>query len=435
MGVEEHGPGAWPKAATAAETAGIIRAHVDTADNRDIGVPAAGCEDQLDTMRMTGLGRARMTRRPGIVPALGLAAASIVLVLLLIEGALRAMPQYLPGGTRLALDVMRATIALDSAQQADPELGLKVKPNSDVLVDSHPDYRYHVKTYLNFPDRGFRGNVIARPLVGVAVGDSFTFGTGVEAEEAWPEQLSRLAEGNFANLGVFGYGPPQYTTILKKYALPLRPKIVLYALFLHNDLADAVHFVEWRQQGGSYKERFISRSRFLARHSRLYQLLLFPKNKPGLRVAAADQKKLIIQLEEDRPIEQVKVALEAVKQAVLSARELTLEEGETLVLLLLPSKAQTYRHLLMTPKEPQEVYGLDEANRRVLMLCEKYQIRCLDLTPRFMERALTGEPLYFRIDGHWNAAGHRLAARTIYDYLINNQLLERGKQTNRGEEG
>ncbi|MBI3780349.1 MAG: hypothetical protein HY278_04720, partial [candidate division NC10 bacterium] len=217
-----------------------------------------------------------MTQRLG-VRALGWIAGGTVLGLLLIEGGLRATPQYLPRGAQVSLGLFRAAITEYSTREEDPTLAYKVKPNTDVLIEGHPDYRYHVKTYLNFPDAGFRGNVVARPLVGIALGDSFTFGQGVEAEEAWPEQLSQLAGRNFANLGVFGYGPPQYTRVLKRYGLPLGPKIVLYAIYPHNDLADAVHFVRWQREGIPYEMPLLARARFLATHSRLYQLLRRPK--------------------------------------------------------------------------------------------------------------------------------------------------------------
>ena len=364
-----------------------------------------------------------MIRRFGVIRALLLVAGGIVSSLLLIEGGLRALPQYLPRDVRLALDLSRHRIALDCTAEEDPELSSKLKPNSDVLIEGHPDYRYHVRTYLNFPDAGFRGNVVPRPLVGVAVGDSFTFGVGVEAEEAWPEQLSQLAGRNFANLGVFGYGPPQYTRVLKRYGLRMIPKIVLYTIYLENDLIDADDFVRWQQEGRQHRASSIGKSRFLARHSRLYQLLVAPRLDGRFAEAVARKNALRVTVRK-QPFRRLNIAWEAVQQAVLSARQLTQQNGAALVLVLVPSKIQAYRHLLRMPFAPQELYHLDEYNGQVMQLCEEHQIKCLDLAPRFEERTLAGEQLYFRMDGHWNAAGHRLAAHTIYDYLVNNGLLD-----------
>lgn len=48
----------------------------------------------------------------------------------------------------------------------------------------------------------------------------------------------------------------------------------------------------------------------------------------------------------------------------------------------------------------------------------------LDLLPAFLAHQMSdGEPLYFEQDQHWNAAGNRLAAETIYAWLIDNQLV------------
>jgi len=351
-----------------------------------------------------------MTRRVGLPRAIALVAGGILLALLLIEGGLRAMPQYLPRDAKLALDLFQMRVAQDSAREEDPELGSKLKPNSDVLIEGHPEYRFHIKTFLNFPDAGFRGNVEPRAPVGVAIGDSFTFGRGVEAEEAWPEQLSQLAGRNFANLGVGGYGPQQYTAVLRRYGLALHPKIVLYATYPSNDLRDAALFAKWQQEGGAKKERFAAESRhFLARHSRLYQLLLHPKMRGDVQ-----DPNVLVMWEEVLPAKLRNIAWQAMRDALLSAQRLTQEAGGTLVVVLAPSKAQAYR--MSRP-------WAEGDTRQFLRLCEEVRVRCLDLIPRFQERTLAGEQLYFRMDDHWNAAGHRLAARTIYDYLVSQRLL------------
>lgn len=364
----------------------------------------------------------------------GLVAGGIVLALFLAEIGLRMVPRLLPMGTRLALDLFRVRVAIGDVTQEDKELGVKLKPDSDILVEGHPDYRYHIKTYLNLPDRGFRGNVEPRPLAGVALGDSFTFGTGVEVEEAWPEQLSRLAGKNVANLGVPAYGPPQYTKVLKGYGLPMHPKLVLYALY-QNDLKDAVRFARWKQEGGPYRTegggegRLRASNRFLARHSRLYQLLLAPKVEERFLQVGEDRAVLIMSPQRLQGQDRTpKLGWEVAQRAILAARQLAEGEGATFVLLILPSKEQTYRHLLATQLENPEQLDLDALNRLARELCDANRINCLDLTPPFMQRGRAKEKLFFRIDGHWNAEGHRLAAQTIYDYLDKNRLLETEQQ-------
>jgi hypothetical protein len=370
-------------------------------------------------------------RRDGFAalwPVLKLASlvlAGIALAVLVMEAGLRAMPGLLPRETRLALDLFQLRIALHRTQQEDPELWHKLRPNTDVLIEGHPDYHYRFKTYLNLPDRGFRGNVGTRPLVGVALGDSFTFGAGVEAEEAWPEQLSQLAGRNFANLGVPGYGPPQYTEVLKRYGLSLRPKIVLYAVF-QNDLRDSALFALWQDRQVPYPRKIgqtlpSGMRRFLAYHSRLYQLVDVPRSRARLYLEA-DQERLIF-YRRKRGREQPWSGWEVAQRAILSARQMTEKEGAAFVLLLLPSEEQAYWHLVSAELERPDKHDLDAVNRLVGSLCEKERLRCLDLTAPYMERARGGERLYFRIDGHWNAEGHRLAAMTIYDYLRSNRIL------------
>jgi hypothetical protein len=48
---------------------------------------------------------------------------------------------------------------------------------------------------------------------------------------------------------------------------------------------------------------------------------------------------------------------------------------------------------------------------------EKDGLPYLDLTPQFQARARQGERLFFEIDGHPNAAGYRLIAEVVLDYL------------------
>ena len=82
----------------------------------------------------------------------------------------------------------------------------------------------------------------------VVLGDSFTFGPGVEYERLYTSLLrSRLARAHpqvtLVNLAVEGYNIIQYEAVLEEVALGLQPDLVLVAMFPVNDfeLGDYQH--------------------------------------------------------------------------------------------------------------------------------------------------------------------------------------------------
>lgn len=91
---------------------------------------------------------------------------------------------------------------------------------------------------------GFRANsgrkvqLGSRPLV-LAVGDSFTFGWGVQYEQAWPAQLeSLLSEGGVSgseplvmNAGVSGYSPRQIQQLTLDLVERLHPEAVVVGVY------------------------------------------------------------------------------------------------------------------------------------------------------------------------------------------------------------
>jgi len=365
----------------------------------------------------------------------GLVLGGILLLLILAEGALRVVPQLFPRKVQRSLDLGRHRMALNRVLMADPVLGIKIRPHSDVLIEGPLDLRYRVKTFMNLSDAGFRGNVEERPLVGQAVGDSFTFGTGVDAADAWPEQLSKLAGRNIANLGVPGLGPPQYTGLVASYGLTLRPKIVLYALS-QDDLDDSFCFGLWVQQRqrGEYRcppqTRPSSRiGRFLAVRSALYRTFKAYLSQELPRADdPKDQAPEAIRFEMDRikglllP-EALPAARGLTERAIRLARQTAKKAGAVLVLLLLPSKEQAYWHLISKQRTDITHDDIERLNRPVKELCREAGLQCLDLTPTFQEQAQKGRLLYFRLDRHMNAEGHRLAAERIFDYLKKEKLL------------
>jgi hypothetical protein len=71
----------------------------------------------------------------------------------------------------------------------------------------------------------------------VALGDSQTYGTGVEMEQAWPQQLGAVLGDPVYNMGFPGYGPA-HSLVFMDDALTLSPEVVVCTLYAGNDLFD-----------------------------------------------------------------------------------------------------------------------------------------------------------------------------------------------------
>jgi lysophospholipase L1-like esterase len=93
---------------------------------------------------------------------------------------------------------------------------------------------------------GFRGRELVAPNPRdrtrvVVLGDSIAFGFGVSDGQAFPEVLDARDNGIEAgNFAVQGYGPGQELLVLQRDGLRVDPDVVVLAVCLRNDFADAV---------------------------------------------------------------------------------------------------------------------------------------------------------------------------------------------------
>lgn len=113
----------------------------------------------------------------------------------------------------------------------DPILGYKMLPGGDI------------------DNNGFRNKQILKNYDIVAIGDSQTFGNQAYSEESWPVQLGYLSGLKVYNMAVGGYGPLQYAYLLDQ-ALNFNPKIIIFGIYLGNDLFDAYTFTYNRGESG-----------------------------------------------------------------------------------------------------------------------------------------------------------------------------------------
>lgn len=116
----------------------------------------------------------------------------------------------------------------------------------------------------------------------------------------------------------------------------------------------------------------------------------------------------------------------ALTEAILSGlRDEVAKRGSKLVVVLVAAPEQVYpaqwdQTVAHNPALQSLAWDLDAPNRRLNDFLQRENISHLDLLPIFRQAAAQPEtpPLHFQHDQHWTAAGHRLAAEAIHQFLL-----------------
>ncbi len=345
----------------------------------------------------------------------------LAVALLSFEGFAWLAPRpWLPAPLRELGEAMERNRRSDTFFIPDSELLFKIPPNTDFIV-KHPDYTVRFKTNLNLSDIGFRGGILGGPVWGVAVGDSFTFGQGVEHDETWASLLAKSVGREVINFGIPAQGPVQYTRVLKRYALPMRPRVAFYG-FYFNDLDSAARFRRLNRQ--------FPVSRYLRYYSYSYNLIgqstSSPKPQPALVKAdtgemSLDAEGLRRTLERQNRTFDDRWALTA--HEVDDAIEASKAAGVVFILFYFPSRWEIYWDLIKKQNNLPDSLDIDRLRRTVVHYCETKKILCLDLTPSLKREASQGKRLYFPIDGHWNREGNRVVAEAIREFLAGKGMV------------
>lgn len=124
-----------------------------------------------------------------------------------------------------------------------PAVPLIFPPHSEVHYETS-EYSYHVRiNSMGFRDREVDPQRRAATRI-LAIGDSFTYGWGVELEASWPKVVERLARAaghdvEVLNLGAPGSGPHAYARVARRAIPRLKPDLVLVGVLQGDDLEQA----------------------------------------------------------------------------------------------------------------------------------------------------------------------------------------------------
>lgn len=322
----------------------------------------------------------------------------------------------------LGLGVLAAEIALRPSSAGGPRrvessdtsrydrlLGWSLLPGAQTRMRSPGEFDIAVRINA----QGFRADREYSPAPPpgveriVAVGDSFTFGNGVEVHQTFPSLLERRLAAEAINLGVPGYGVDQQLLMLESRGLGFQPDVVLLGLHTPDIFRNTNAF------HGQYGKPLFR----IGPEGRLV-LTNVPVPEPGAprppqRRGPLDRSRLVqlfwVRLER-HGFGEVWGVTEGILRRMAAVSE---GAGARLVVLLLPPQYAVYGSRLERLSQSHTIDCIAEILR-------ESRIEHLDLTPVLAARVERepGELLFYRKDGHFTPAGNEVIAREVERIIL-----------------
>lgn len=271
---------------------------------------------------------------------------------------------------------------------------------------------------------GYRGaRLPPQPAAGrqrvLVLGDSIAFGLYVGDDETYAARLQALnSDLEVANLGVQGYGPGQSLLRLERLGLGLEPDVVVLALCLGNDFADAVlpsflyddaHPKPYFREEGGRLVRYDGHlklgprrrmSVWLDENSRLFRAL---RSRPasGSKEERAEEPWTKRRGDAMRDRE---AAAGLVARLAMEMRDLAVSSGARFLVLLHPDRVAG----------PRGAGAWEDALVRRL---EAGGVESLSLADAYAARGLRYPQVTIDTIGHLSAAGHEATAAALAERL------------------
>lgn len=287
---------------------------------------------------------------------------------------------------------------------------------------------------LRYDHRGFRNNTDMDRADVVVIGDSYVESPMLPHASLLTTELSRRLRTPVANLGISGYGPEQELVVLKRYALALQPKTIVWVFFEGNDLYQ-LHPED--QEMSAQPEGMASSNEYWMRSLTRNLLLLSRKAAQGcvphpdyLRLRGTFQdlegtETLLYFWEKLGPLKPTdRLRLERLRSILGDAYAVSRQQGIRLVVAFAPVKHRVHLGLEnFTPLTAEmREWPVNDLPGEVASLLAKLapEIEFLDLTPPLREAAAQGVLTYLPDDTHWTADGQRVAGEAIHHLLTGN---------------
>lgn len=248
-----------------------------------------------------------------------------------------------------------------------------------------------------------------------AIGDSFVEGDCVGPDDNMIAWVKR-SHPNTLNLGVGGTGPLEHLAILKEYARPFRPKIVIWVFYEGNDLIDLERAKAepslMKYLGADFTQSLLERQPEIDRKLADYTL--------------SRMEKVVSERRSRRLIEFVKLRRLRSKllggwprqrhydfslfEAILTAAKDVVDSwGGELYFVYLPTASRFFGHA----EHKEELLAMQLSVRRIVTALD---ISFVDV-PAAFEAEREPKALWFHQNSHYNETGYRIAAQAVLNAL------------------
>jgi hypothetical protein len=359
---------------------------------------------------------------------------------------------------------------------------LRFIPGKGTTFIPHAHYRHTKEGFSEgyFNSHGFRDYErtyekppgVFRILV---LGDSYIEALQVQLEDAFTAQLEKMLNAHASSkrfevlaLGQMGFGTADEYVRYLNFGVDYDPDLVVVAFFTGNDFRNNSKFLNREQVGFYYvfdhhHDLVLDRSlvdayqnnlsypkrlfRELKTKSHLLSLIserifLFRRQLLEMRIKeasgyianAGEDKTESLDLFSDLNIYRIdlppswKETVEVTKEIILAFKRSVEEHGSRFLLLSLSNAEQVHPELGRQLKNRYKLeLDYDQPDRILDEFAKEHKVAFLKLMPAFRDHHLkTGQYLHGSESyqgGHWNRAGHRLAAELTLQFLKDQQMI------------
>jgi lysophospholipase L1-like esterase len=341
------------------------------------------------------------------------------------------------GAIELALAIFHPvpfSIETNMYFESDPYTGYRLKPGGSGtyqmgipgVANSHG--HRDVEVTLKKPAGVFRILVL---------GDSFTVGSNVRQEEAYPEVLERGLKREYGpdievvNAAVGGWDPLQYAQYFEHYGVQFEPDLILVGFFVGNDTFSPLIRIEQSYQPvrghlvtpEAASRRLIRPQVFLYDHSHLARLLL---NRGPLATTSFIRKQCddfteqYLAIQKERMQNHLADSARQRAGAQIAVNQIgrikdIAGKSSPVMVALLPDENQVNPELqkrLLDPEQKSK-YDFKMPQSMLIGMFRDIGLPTIDLLPAF----LADRRCLYMNETHWTPEGHELAASAIFDQL------------------